>query len=125
MTCVDPISGKSTGEIRGATCHRCFGSGWRQLIVLRVNPAGISGTRYFGVNEDPDPVSATIDRTVAGWSQSNLTYWLYRVVLMQYASGGTQETKALKMRVSTVWFRKNLREAHLRVQDSLESKNSR
>lgn len=145
------------GEINGRTCVPCRGSGWRRLLVEAcdcqggkaadgsvcgrckgstiapvkehlVHPATISGTRYYGANTDPDPVSALLDRTIAGWAQSNLTYWLNAVVLMEYRCeylgravgvGLTQGDKAEVMRVSDRWYRRNLTEAHRRVETLL------
>lgn len=114
---------KSTGEINGRTCHKCCGSGTRVIAQLEVNPAGIRGTRYHGANEDVDPISALLDRTVAAWSQTNLTFWLYRVVIVEYCEWGTQEEKALDMRVSRRWYLKNLATAHQRAQEVLKTPN--
>lgn len=119
---------RSTGELPdGRVCHMCQG-GKRTIIELHVHPATISGTRYYGANTDPDPVSALLDRTVAGWAQTNLTYWLHAVVMMEYrnqylgrlvAGGMTQGDKAIAMRVSRQWYVKNLSEAHKRIETLL------
>lgn len=119
---------RSTGELpNGRPCHKCQG-GKRTIIELYVHPATISGTRYYGANTDPDPVSAMLDRTIAGWAQTNLTYWLHAVVMMEYrnqylgrlvAGGMTQGDKAVAMRVSRQWYVKNLSEAHKRIETLL------
>lgn len=145
------------GEINGRTCLPCRGSGWRRRLVEAcecqggknadgsvcrrcngtmvapvkerlVHPATISGTRYYGANTDPDPVSALLDRTIAGWAQTNLTHWLHAVVMMEYrneylgrpvAGGMTQADKAEAMHVSRPWYTRNLSEAHRRIETLL------
>lgn len=119
---------RSTGELpNGRPCHKCQG-GKRTIIELYVHPATISGTRYYGANTDPDPVSALLDRTIAGWAQTNLTYWLHAVVMMEYrnqylgrlvAGGMTQGDKAEAMHVSRPWYTRNLSEAHRRIETLL------
>lgn len=121
----DPRNGtwRSTGELAdGRTCHKCHG-GKRMIFTLKVHPATIKGTRYFGANEDPDPTSALIDRTVAGWLQANATFWLGRVVLAEYCASGTQESKACRMGVSRGWYCRNLGEAHRLLTDCLNRAN--
>ena len=109
----------------GAMCSRCNGSRVAPVREDLVHPATISGTRYYGANTDPDPVSAMLDRTIATWAKSNLTYWLNAVVMMEYrseylgrvvAGGMTQGEKAEAMHVSRPWYTRNLSEAHVRVE---------
>lgn len=123
---------RSTGELPdGRVCHMCQG-GKRTIIDLHVHPATISGTRYFGANTDPDPVSALLDRTIAGWQHANPTYWPYAVVMMEYrneykylnrvivAPGWmTQSDKAEVMGVSDRWYRLKLNDAETRLETLL------
>lgn len=133
---------RSWGEIDGRTCHKCYGSGVRvetfravrygDKVKLescrRVHPATIPGTRRYGTNVDPDPISALLDRLIAGWEHSNLTHWLYVVIIAEYRSEylgkvvvGTQQDKAEAMRTSRRWFVKNLTTAHQRVSEALKT----
>lgn len=129
--CWDEKAERSTGEVNGRTCAPCRGSGWRVRVQLEVNPAGIKGTRYYGVNEDPDPASMCIDRLVATWSRTEGAYWvaMYRVVMAEYCcidprSGrtcaGTQEAKAAALNMRRQFFSRMLTDAHQRAQEALE-----
>lgn len=119
----DPHTGelKPTGEANGNTCNQCRGSKIRTRTTLRVNPAGINGTRYYGANEDADPVSLLIDRTVSGWALLPLTYWLHRVVIAEYCLSGTQEMKAAKLGHNQPYFSKKLVDAHQRIESLLKT----
>lgn len=115
------VNGKPTGEVDGRTCFTCRGSGERLEAELYVHPAMIPGTRIYG-KQDPDPVSALINRTVVHWKHANVTYWWHRVVMEYYdPDGRTQEQKAARMGVSSSWFSKNLKQAHLRIQELLKT----
>lgn len=102
------------GELKdGRTCIKCRGSGWRVIENLTVHPVTIKGTRRFGQNQDPQPISALIDRAVAAWMNSNSRFWLARVIFAEYCGENeNQEIKAMAMRVSQPWYSKNLNEAH-------------
>lgn len=120
---------RSTGLLPdGRTCHKCHG-GKRIEEQRLVHPATIPGTLRFGADIDPDPVSAMLDRTIAGWQHTNATYWLHVVVVMEYrnqylgrlvAGGMTQGDKADVMRVSRRWYERNLSEAHNRIETLLK-----
>jgi len=117
--CRDPYSGRATGELPdGRSCHKCHG-GKRLVVLLKVHPATIKGTRYLGPDGEPDPVSALIERTIEAWKDHNETYWLARVVIEEYTRNGTQEMKAMRLRVSQAWFSKNLKAAHRRMTEML------
>lgn len=117
---------RSTGEINGRTCHKCKG-GKRTVISLEVNPAGIRATRYSGANEDDDPISLSIDGLVAGWAQTDGTYWLHLVTVLEYTKVGTQGQKAryageehgIKGGFSQSWYSKHLDRAHNLIADML------
>ncbi len=112
--CARTVHGRtvSTGELPdGRSCHRCQG-GKRLIVQLAVHPATIPGTRHLGPDPGPDPVVALVQRTVLAWAGRNETYWLARVVTEEYLHHGTQEMKALRLHVSTRWFRMNLLRAH-------------
>lgn len=113
--CVDE-KGEPTGEFAGLTCFRCGGHKRRVQVFEKVHPAGIRATRYYGANEDDDPISLLIDRTIAGWHQTNATYWLAEIIIMEYTERGTQEAKARSKRMSRSYYQKNLKEAHERLE---------
>lgn len=125
--------GISRGEVNGVTCFKCHGIAKRIDISLHVNPAGIRGTRFNGANEDGDPISMMIDRTVAGWQTRDETIWFHIVSIIEYAMGGTQEHKADAARrhyrrmtnyrkiknISQSWYTKNLHLAHSVIERKL------
>lgn len=113
--CLDTATGRPVGEVNGRTCFRCRGAKRYTIVREKVNPAGIRATRHHGANQDDDPVSAQIDRLVAGWRVSDHTVWLYEVVMMEYSENGTQAAKARSMWVSTSFYEKKLKDAHGRV----------
>lgn len=110
----------ATGEFAGVTCFVCRGTKRRIRHHKQVNPAGISGTRRSGINEDPDPISAAIDMLVASWMTQEDTVWLHLVIVREYAAGGTAEMKASKLGVSGAFFSKKLKDARSRIQTRLE-----
>lgn len=120
----DKASGsyRSLGELPdGRTCHVCRGARVRVLKHMQVHPATIKGTRHLGAEAPADPVSLLINRTVLAWQERNETYWLARVVVAEYCHNGTAALKARTMGVSAVWFCKNLKEAHRRIEALLRN----
>jgi hypothetical protein len=121
--------GRPTGEVNGngRTCIRCKGSGERLMAERYVHPATIPGTRIFG-RDDPDPIAALINRTVIGWQYADQTWWMYRVVMERYCPDGpedgrsTQECMAAIAGISPQFFGKMLKQAHLRIQEALETR---
>lgn len=117
---------RGKGEINGRTCIKCKSAGVREWTFEQVNPASIRTTIYAGANEDSDPISMMIDRTVAGWKTRDETVWFHIVTVIEYAIGGTQEYKAEAaqrhyrratnyrgtMKISRSWYAKNLAMAH-------------
>lgn len=92
--CVDDY-GVSRGEVNGRTCMTCKGSTKKVMVLFfQVNPASINATRFVGANEDDDPMSQMIDRTVAEWAVRMETLLFHTVAVIEYAIGGTQEYKA-------------------------------
>lgn len=119
--CRDEKTGRATGELpSGSTCPKCKG-GKILKVDLKVHPATIKGTRHLGPDVDPDPVAALVNRTVLGWAEHDVTYWLARVVMEEYCANGTQEMKATRMGVSRVWYMKNLIGAHHKMAEILQS----
>lgn len=127
--------GVAIGEVNGRTCITCKGSKRKQLVLFfQVNPASISTTRFVGANEDDDPISQMIDRTVAGWQMRDETLWFYIVTVVEYAIGGTQQYKAdsaqryfrrltnyrSRSQMSQAWYSKNLKMAHTIIERKLQ-----
>ena len=110
---------RPTGEFAGVTCFVCRGTKRRVRHFKQVNPAGISGTRYAGINEDPDPISVAIDNLVAGWMNHDATVWWHLVIMKEYAAGGTAEMKANRLGVSGAFFSVKLKEAHRAIEQKL------
>lgn len=134
--CYDKDAERSTGEVNGRTCVHCRGRGERIHVELEVNPAAIKGTRYYGANEDPDPVSMLIDRLVVAWAMTDGSAYhaaIYRVVMAEYCCvdvrnsrvlrSGTQEAKADELNLSRRFFVRMLTDAHTRAQEALTKRN--
>lgn len=128
-------SGKmfATGEFGGRTCFKCGGRGRRVFLTEKVNPASIRSTRFSGANEDSDPLSEMIDRIVAQWSQSEATYWMHAIVILEYSCSGTQQSKMNELRyrnsfcrsISQSWYSKTLAKAHAKIEPMIEAATGR
>ena len=113
----------SSGEIAGRTCACCRGVGKLLHISVQVNPAGIRGTRYHGINEDDDPVSEAIDRLVSSWLQHDPTVWWNKVILEEHLCGGlcTQEVRARRLSISRRFYLRKLSEAYQEIGALIDS----
>jgi hypothetical protein len=109
------------GKFMGETCFRCAGRKKYRIATLKINPAGIRSTRYAGANEDDDPVSMLIDRTISFWRARDSTFWFGEILVMEYTENGTQEAKARSRRLSQVWYTRTLRKAHELLEDVLKN----
>jgi len=122
---VDPATGKGRWMFKGEICFRCAGKKKYRIATLKINPAGIRSTRYFGANEDDDPTSMLIDRTISFWRSRDATFWLGEILVMEYTENGTQEAKARSRRLSQAWYSKTLNGAHGYLEDILENNFAR
>lgn len=113
---------RSTGEVNGATCISCRGSGERIETKRTVHPALIPGTRRYS-RATIDMRSALINQLVFSWEANDATFWWHHVVLSKYrpADQRTDEAKAAEMGLSKSFFSKCLKRAHLAVQERLET----
>lgn len=107
------------GDLNGMTCIKCRGSGVRLKEFERINPASIRATRFVGANEDDDPPSMMIDRTVAGWSAYDGTWWFHKIAVVEYAVGGTQEMKGSRLGCSQAFYARTLRLVHAAIEERL------
>jgi hypothetical protein len=109
---VNEITGERRRLFMGEICPRCAGDKKYRIRNLKINPAGIRATRYAGANEDDDPVSLLIDRTISLWRSLDATFWIGEILVMEYIENGTQEAKARSRRASQGWYSKTLACAH-------------
>lgn len=121
----------SMGEINGATCRRCRGSGVAFETVHTVHPATIKGTRLYGLvaphgrgssARDDAAVCGLISHLVLQWRGHDATFWWHYVVLEEYQPGDirTREQKATEMGLSPQYFSRMLKCALLAIQARLE-----
>lgn len=132
--CMDD-QGYSKGEIDGRTCIRCSGSGRRVIDYFKVNPASIPVTRRHGSNEQIDPISMMIDRTVASWRAHEHTMLFHIVAIIEYSVPGGQTSKAelarryyrrltnyrKEKKISQVCYSRSLSMVHRMIESKLAS----
>lgn len=104
----------------GDVCYRCHGRGVIPVQDLKVNPALICSTKHVGGKSDIDPLSAMVDDLCQAWRCSDDTVWLNKVLEKEYCTNGTQEAKALKMRISYRFYKYRLHDAHAQVGHALQ-----
>ncbi len=112
----DPRTGKvrPTGEIGGRTCAKCRGRGRRLILFESVNPASIPSTKFTGGKGVDDRIYHVVEDVVRGWKEHDETVWLNKVTVREYLFNGTQEMKAMRLRISPRFYGKQLHEAHWR-----------
>lgn len=124
VTRVCPIC-EGSKKFAGDHCYRCKGAGTVQVIQLKVNPAGIRGTRFSVGAGVGDGQSLILDDLITGWCERDQTFWMNRVVIREYFWNGTQEVKAQQLRVSVSFFKKTLRDAYCSIDEVLFKKMPR
>ncbi len=109
---------KGIGEVGERTCHRCRGSGWRTLVEMAVNPAGISSTRSVGGRDTTPAAIRAIEDQVLAWQRGSERSFAL-VLIWEYTRNGTQAMKAGRLRISQQTFSRKLAEAHAQIDQLL------